>query len=519
MPRPHRQRVPNPLRRWAPGLAALVLTVLSILSLERDRAGLVLTPLTIGTTPATLYALPDATGPVVVIAHGFAGSRQIMQAYSLPLARAGLRVLAFDFEGHGRNPAPMSGDVTAIDGTTALLVTETKAVIAAARALPGTPQIGLLGHSMATDILVRASLAEAAEGRPIAAVIGISMFSGAVTATDPARLLMISGQWEGGLRRAALDALHLVDPQATEGTVARAGPVTRAAVVAPLVEHVGVLFSPTAVSAAREWLRDSFDTASLPIQTRTDTPPHRGLWILALLGGIVIATRPLIRALPQVARPVAVPLRQYWLALLLPAIAVPLVVAPLYRNVMPVLVADYLLLHLAAYGLAQLALLGGWRALSGPMRPGVTPGVAPGVALGVALGLAVWGIVVFGLALDRYAASFWPTAERLPIILALCLGTVPAMLADSLVTEAGRGALWRRIVARLILVLSLGIGAAIRPEDLGFVLIVLPVLVLFFVVHGLVGRWVAQRAGAVPAGLGLGLCLAWALGVSFPLFA
>jgi hypothetical protein len=52
-----------------------------------------------------------------------------------------------------------------------------------------------------------------------------------------------------------------------------------------------------------------------------------------------------------------------------------------------------------------------------------------------------------------------------------------------------------------------------------FVLIVLPVFVLFFLVHGVMGRWIGQRAGATAAGLGLGLCLAWALGVSFPMFA
>ena len=59
----------------------------------------------------------------------------------------------------------------------------------------------------------------------------------------------------------------------------------------------------------------------------------------------------------------------------------------------------------------------------------------------------------------------------------------------------------------------------IDPERLMFLFIILPVLVLFFLVHGLMGRWIAQRCGPVSAGVGLGLCLAWALGVSFPLFS
>jgi hypothetical protein len=107
----------------------------------------------------------------------------------------------------------------------------------------------------------------------------------------------------------------------------------------------------------------------------------------------------------------------------------------------------------------------------------------------------------------------------LPIIAALALGCVPCMVADSYLTQAGRAPLWRRVAARLALFASLVVATVLRPDDLTFVLIVLPVFVLFFLVHGLMARWIGQRAGALAAGVGLGLCLAWALGVSFPLFA
>ena len=80
-------------------------------SWNSDRAGLTVAPLAdTGTTPATLY-LRDAGGPapVVVVAHGFAGSRQLMESFALTLAQAGYVVASFDFQGHGRNPVPMSG--------------------------------------------------------------------------------------------------------------------------------------------------------------------------------------------------------------------------------------------------------------------------------------------------------------------------------------------------------------------------------------------------------------------------
>jgi hypothetical protein len=330
------------------------------------------------------------------------------------------------------------------------------------------------------------------------------MFSQAVTATDPPRLLVISGQWEGRLRAEGLAALRQTDPAAAEGTTAGTGATARRAAVAPWVGHVGVLFSPTAVAEARAWLDATFARAPA-----TAPPGQMGLWILALLGGIVLAFRPLAARLPAAAEgPRApIPRARFLAAVLAPAALVPLALAPLYQGFLPVMVADYLMLHLALLGVAQLALL--------RRRPAL-PSRSTLVAAGA---LTLWGIGVFGLALDRYAASFWPSADRLAIIALLALGTVPFMLADATLTEAGRAPLWRRATARAAFLLSLGLAGAINPDELMFVLIVLPVVLLFFLVHGLMGRWTARRAGAGAAGLGLGLCLAWALGVSFPLFS
>ncbi len=77
--------------------------------------------------------------------------------------------------------------------------------------------------------------------------------------------------------------------------------------------------------------------------------------------------------------------------------------------------------------------------------------------------LVFWGIAVFGFAMDRYVASFVPNAERLSIILILCLGTIPFMLADSVLTGAGRGTFWRRVAARVALLGSLAGAAMLDP--------------------------------------------------------
>ncbi len=480
------------------GLTAALLIGLSLFRLEYARSGIDRTPLSAGLTPATLYRTPGSHGPLVVIAHGFAGSRQLMEALSLTLAHAGYAALAFDFEGHGRNPVPMSGDVTAIEGTTARLIAETRRVIEAGRAATGwTGEVALIGHSMASDIVIRTGLADARAGP----IVAISAFSQAITADEPDALLIINGALEGHLREEALRVLQLTDPAAAEGETAEAGPTTRRAVAAPMVEHVGVLYSATTLTETRAWLDRFYDRPP-----STAPVARTGGWVVLLLGGIVLLGWSLLALIPGTREATPVPLKTYMFALAVPAIIAPLIATRIEIQVLPALIADYLALHLLLYGALQLAIL--WRAGITPPRPNLIPMLA----------LLAFALGVFGLALDRYAASFLPLGPRLPILPAIALGAVPFMLADAMLSEAGRASFWRRTVQRLAFLASLILAVALDFDRLMFLVIVLPVIVLFFVLFGLMGRWVGRRHGAATSGLALGVVLAWSLAASFPLF-
>ena len=479
-------------------LLGLALAALALWQLESQRVGLEITTQTVGETPVTRIAQPGSEGPVVVVAHGFAGSRQMMQAYGHDLARAGYRVWAFDFLGHGRHPVPMSGDVNSIDGTTRLLIEQTRAVVGATLTAEGWQgEAALLGHSMATDIIIRTAI----DDPRIGPVVAISAFSKAVTGTVPDNLLLITGAWEPGLRGFARDAVAMVDPGKGEGDTARNADVIRRAVVAPLAEHVAVLHSRTGRAEAVAWLDSAYGRAR-DIAVRATGP-----WFMALMVAIVALAAPLSRLLPERAPPVpgALSPGRFALAVGVPALIAPLLAVQVETRLLPVLVADYLALHLVIYGLCQLALLWWFGRRPEALRP---------VAV---LALLAWGLGVFGFALDRYGANFWPTPERLTIIAALCLGALPFMLGDALLAHGAT--LWQRITARLGFLLSLALAVLLDTERLFFLAMIAPVILLFFLIFGLMGRWVAARAGAVSAGVALGLILAWALGVSFPLFA
>lgn len=480
------------------GVLCIVFVALAVWRLEAARAGVERILLSVGQTPATLYKTPDANGPLVVVAHGFAGSRQLMEAISLTLARSGYSALAFDFQGHGRNPVPMGGDVTAIEGTTMRLIAETRRVIDAGLGATGTRQpVAIVGHSMASDIVIRTALLEPRVGP----VVAISMFSEAVTPRFPERLLMVTGEWEAALREVALGAMRMVDPQAAENETVRDGEIMRRAAIAPNVEHVGVLYSPAMLREMQAWLDEAYGRTSPP-----GTIAATGGWIALMLAGIVGAVWSLSALLPQSDWRQYVPLKIFVAAVLAPALVVPLVATQVTLQFLPVLVADYLALHLLLYGLLQLAILYAAGLRFGPVRPAAL------------LALLILGGGAFGLALDRYVASFLVSGARLPVFAGIAAGAVPFMLADALLSEAGRAALWRRLALRSAFLISLGLAVAIDFDRLMFLFIILPVIVLFFIIFGLMGRGFGLRAGPLTSGLALGLILAWSLAASFPLF-
>ncbi|WP_339986190.1 alpha/beta hydrolase [Gymnodinialimonas ulvae] len=484
-------------KSWAFGVFAVLALVVGVVLLERPRAGLEITHDRVGTTPVTVTRSAEA-GPVAVIVHGFAGSRQMMAAWSESFARAGYIAVALDLEGHGRNPVPMSGDVTSIDGTTRILLEEIARVTDWAVARPGAePQVVMVGHSMSSDLVVRAGIADAR----VVSVIGISVFSQAVTEDAPENLLILNGAWEGALRAEARRVMGDLD--AVEGeTVGQPGNgFARRAVAVPFAEHVAILWAP-------EGLREAVDWANASLGRSGEAEVARlGLGIILMLAGAVMLARPLAGLLPEGAAPEAVPRRVFWVLALVPAVIAPLVAVQIEVGVLPVLVADYLAVHLGLYGLFVLggAWIAGWR----PELRGWLWGVL----------LAGFGIGVFGLLMDRYVASFVPHAGRVPIILAIVPGAVLAMWGDAVLTRGTAAVLWQRIVVRGAFLGSLAMAVALDFERLFFLVLIFPVIVLFYATFGMMGRWVGRRTGSVLAvGIGLGLLLGWALGVSFPMY-
>jgi len=496
------------------GLAGLALLLSAIVMLERARSGVGIEAMRIGTIPARIYRPSGRAGPAVVVAHGFAGSQQLMESFALALARNGYVAVTFDFAGHARNPAPLAGSITETTGATRTLVEETRRVLDTARKL-GDGRVAVLGHSMASDIVVRT----ATEEKDVAATVAVSMFSPAVTARDPRNLLVVVGGWEGGLTREALRAVGLAtapaaaEPGQTYGSFAQ-GSARRVAVI-PGVEHISVLFAQQSLDEAVRWLDGAFAV------TRAGDPdvPARGGWLIALLAGIALTAYPLTRLMPLAAvfpTGAGLPWRRLWVPVLVPMIVTPLVLRFVPTHFLPVLVADYLAVHFFAYGV-MTALCLAWAARGDDADRQPTDPVA--LAAGTFL-LVAYCALALVIPLDRYVTSFVPGPERWPLVAAMAGGTLVYFLANEWATRGPGTGRFGYLATKVAFVASLAIAVALDFERLFFLVIIVPLIVLSFLVFGLVARWSYRQCGhPVPGAVTSAIAFAWAIAVTFPLLA
>ena len=501
-----------------PALAffAVAAIVLATAQLGRATAGVRIDTMQLGSTPLTVYRpAGDVRGPVVVIAHGFAGSQQLMQAFATTFARGGYTAVTFDFPGHGKNRTPLTGSITREDGATRTLVASLAEVAAFARGL-GDGRLAVLGHSMASDIVVR--FAEETSG--VDATIAVSMFSPAVTADGPRNLLVVVGEEESTLKREALRAVGLATTAGSAALGVTYGDPShgtgRRAAASAHAEHISVLYSRASMREALAWLDATFGVVR-------SAPPYldaRGGWLLLLFFGIALLARPIARFLPVVSvtpRGAGLRWRQVALPLGAPALLTPLVLRVLPTHFLPVLVADYLAVHFAVYGLFTFLVLRWSRSRAGAPAPAKISHAA--LAIGAAV-VASYAVAVFGGAMDLFVTSFVPGPNRLLLVGAMLVGTLPYFLADEWLTRGRESARGAYPLSKAAFVISLGVAVALDFQRLLFLVIIIPVILVLFLIFGLLSRWVYRRTGhPFVAAIGNAVFFAWAIGVTFPLLA
>jgi hypothetical protein len=210
-------------------------------------------------------------------------------------------------------------------------------------------------------------------------------------------------------------------------------------------------------------------------------------------------------------------------------VATPLLLRVLPTRFLPVVVGDYLAVHFALYGLltalgllwtrqagAALRAAPAWRSpLAMPM-----PLAARVPLAGAALAMAAFGLVALAWPIDSYFTAFVPGPGRIVLTLAMLAGTLAYFLSDEWLTRGEGAARGAYLASKIAFLASLAAAVALDFERLFFLVIIVPVMVLFFLVYGLFSHWAYRQTGhPFVAGFANAFAFAWAIGVTFPLVA
>jgi hypothetical protein len=501
--------------KCAVALMAVVAIAIGLFELRGPSNELRVIRTKVDNTPVTIFQ-PASTvpTPVVVIAHGFAGSQQLMQPFAETLAHNGYIAVTFDFLGHGRNPTPMHGDVTEGEAITSELLKELSQVAMYARTLPDSDgRIAALGHSMASDIVIRF-----AQANPdVRATVAVSVFSPVVAATSPRNLLVIVGALEPSMLKD--EGLRIVN--LTAGGNAVAGETygnftdgtARGLVLARGVEHIGVLYSRDSMEQTLRWINQAFDRWQGP-----GFVDSRGRWLALIFLGIVALAWPLSALLP-VASAVPAGASVTWKPLLAtafaPALLTPLLLWKVPTEFLPILLGDYLALHFLLYGALTAAFLlflrGRWTELRMVRVSWRNIAIA-------AAAVGIYNIIAFGLPIDAFIFSFLPIPARIPLMAAIACGTLPYFVADEWLTRGARSRRGAYALTKFCFLLSLAIAVALNPMKLFFLIIIVPAILLLFVAFGLISRWSYKATHhPLPGALANAAVFAWAIAVTFPM--
>jgi len=468
-------------------IIGVILVLISVWQIANAQKGLEVINLHTTNPPATIITPSDNTAiprPTVLIAHGLAGSEELMRGFALTLAHAGYTTISWDFEGHGSNPNPF---VLGSDSTDLLRNAGAALTEAESTGLIEADHIAILGHSMGSGV----ALLYGVSHQNTLATIAISPVKQQVSANLPHDLLLMAGSLEPQF---VANAQEVLASAGGENADFAAGTARKLEVILN-VEHISILFSPTAQSNARSWLDNVFGQQP-GAENYTD---RRILWFgVGILGFILLSNAILnslpisstneVRSIPMWFKLIGLIGGGIFSALILYLVSL---LGVKVSQMLGFLVGGYILIWFAVAGITNLILLRPH--ISSPTGIGILKGLAGFAALWLGVGLLgnyVW------LPWLLIPARFWLWIPGSIILLPWFLSYGEAA---KLAKTSGQVGWW--LVEVISVLGSLYLALILNPE-LGFMLLILPIFPIMLGLNMLVispkhGAWAYAIPGAM----------------------
>lgn len=468
---------------------------------------------------------------VAVIAHGFAGSKDLMTSFGDEFARAGITTYLFDFPGHGESTVKLpGGNFTTSDAQENLVALGE--VVTYARLHPtqkAAPSLILLGHSMGSSAVGDYAMAHANDPDIVSTILVSPVGLEHPTPTQPKNLLLLAGSDD--ISDALTDIQRLFRESCnTSGTVVTtqaecgnpANGNGRRMVILPLLNHITILNASSTFQEALSWLkRTSPGDVSLG-QMQANV---RLFWLLCGVFAILCAMFPLSALLVDIFE-VRLPARvtQNWdlvifNACLVVGIAGAIVINYTWRpfSFVGLLLGDYLTGYFLCTALitALLFFVFKRRIPIPPLRRIMLQGII-GIALAVFLYCTLGQLVTFAWQHMTFMM------QRLWRFVAVAVLIFPLFLLDEGINRGYQEhGMLRSVVGSILtkglLVAGLFVALLITP-GIGFLGIIMPVLIIIFL---LLIAFSAQMYNSGKVSLAAAvlstLLVAWCVATTFPI--
>ena len=426
-----------------------------------------------------------------IICHGYAGSKEMMRQLAFDISNAGSNAVIFDFIGHGSNAQKLINNPTELSGTTQQLVDQLIGIIDFLKTKYGSEiKINLIGHSMASDIVIRAS-----ENQDISSIAAISPYSTKVTSNFPRDLLLISGQFERHLRKHSLKFTQLIDPVANENIEYSNGTVRRKASYTKNTGHVSVIYSPHTSREIIEW----FDLTNY----------ERSIWathIIWILLSLTMITYGLSRLQFSKAKYHE---KQKLSSIRLTIVSVTSLAIAFFSGLL-----DYQPFSLfgfgsiaAYFGLYGLAIL----ILCKEARDNLE-----NFSLYSFLKLAV-AFLFLAILINQFIGSYYITNHRLYAFLIMIIPiTIFCVAIENLIAFSSTAL---AVLIRILPIIGFSILLAIFPNKYGVMFTTVPIYIFYFLVFGYIGKFQRKQIGSYTTGATNGIFLTFAFAATNPIFS